>query len=138
MRKDIQEAYERVMTKHWQPARNQDMVFKALTQQTATRYCKVMSKKWRGNAFSASSYKFVKGFKEGRYAQRRTGNWTIALTNWEDLNHEFSHWWFYLYGGIRLNDRGREHHCDRHLEWEYTGADWICKHMLTNKTSKDV
>ncbi len=133
MRKDIQEAYERVMEKHWKPSKNPDMVFKALTKQSATMYCKAMLKKWSGKTFSVSDYSFVEDFKEGSYAQRRTGNGTIALTNWYDLNHEFSHWCFYLHGSISGNGRGGEHHCDRHLEWEYTGADWICKKMLVNK-----
>ena len=134
MRRDIEEAYVRVMRKHWAPAVAEGVVLRELTPHTASMYIKAVVKKWTGKKINpAQLFDFVEDFKTG-YNRRRTWRGTIVLSNWHDLNHEFSHYWFWRSGYTRRNAGGNySHHCDRHLEWEYTGADWICRRMLQPK-----
>lgn len=145
MRNDIGEAYVRVMRKSWDPASkknlsDRDLQFRSLTEHTATMYIKAMIREWTKLGYQMPDAKqYLKGVKfveayQGKYAQRRSKAYTIALTNWYDLNHELSHQMFWRFSNAtRRSGRIRHHHCDRHLEWERTGAEWICRRMIQDK-----
>lgn len=145
MRADIGEAYVRVMRKAWLPSNrtkldDQGRRLRPLTEYTASMYIRAMMREWRKLGYELpvaaellESLEFVTAY-QGKHAQRRTYRNTIALTNWEDLNHEFSHWMFWKYANAtRRSGNGQHHHCDRHLEWERTGAEWICRRMIEPK-----
>ena len=148
MRRDIGEAYRRVMRKAWLSgsgntlkARGQRL--RPLTKHTASMYIRAMMREWVKLGYELPDSKpFISGLEfvpayEGKWAQRRTYRNTIALTNWYDLNHEFSHWMFWRYASAtRRPGNGQHHHCDRHLEWERTGAEWICRRMIEDQPFK--
>ena len=148
MRRDIGEAYRRVMRKAWlngsgNTLRERGQQLRPLTKHTASMYVRAMLREWAKLGYqlpSAASYlkqlEFVPAYS-GRYNKRRSLHGTIALTNWYDLNHEFSHWVFWKYSAATRRDgNGQHHHCDRHLEWERTGAEWICRRMIEDKSFK--
>ena len=128
MRQDIGEAYRRVMRKAWQPSKEQGVKLKPLTAGRARAYCKATLKLWTDGrvTFNPKAYEII----EATGNHYRTWNSTIALSNWEDLNHEWSHWCFMRYGPIRRKVNGLNHHCAHHLEWERSGALWICRRQL--------
>ena len=148
MRNDIGEAYRRVMRKAWLPAdrtmlQEQGSRLRPLTQHTASMYIRAMMREWgklgyqlpQANDVIARS-DFVPAY-QGRYNKRRSFRDTIVLGNWHDLNHEFAHWMFWKYSrATRRTGNGQHHHCDRHLEWERTGAEWICRRMIEPKPFK--
>lgn len=144
-RNGIGEAYTRVMRKAWRPGNGSELKrrgqqFRPLTEQTASMYVRAMFREWAKLGYrlpKAADYlktvDFVPAY-QGRWAQRRSFNQQIALTNWYDLNHELSHWVFWKYSrATRRTGNGQQHHCDRHLEWERTGAEWICRRMIEDK-----
>ena len=128
MRQDIKEAYTRVMGKAWEPSKRQDVKLKELTEARARSYCKATLKMWTDGRikFNPKAYEIIQA-TGNRY---RTWDRTIALSNWVDLNHEWSHWCFMRFGSIERNVRGLNHHCAHHLEWERSGALWICRRQL--------
>ena len=149
MRNDIGEAYRRVMRKAWLPAngntlRDQGSRLRPLTQHTASMYIKAMIREWSKLGYNlpkAERYlptlEFVEIERQWFHYTRRSWRNSIVLFNWHDLNHEWSHWMFYRYSGkVRRKANGLQHHCDRHLEWERTGAEWICKRMIQPKPFK--
>jgi|TARA_R100000455_G_C6240672_1_gene99684 hypothetical protein len=131
MRNDIGEAYRRVMAKAWLPSKAEDAKLKELTAARAKSYCKATLKMWTEGrrVFNPEDYQFL----EAKGNHFHTWNWNIVLNNWYDLNHNWSHWCFMKYGPMKVGLRGREHHCDRHLEWERDGALWICRRQLEIK-----
>lgn len=147
MRRDIGEAYRRVMSKAWTPFRELDRErerVRPLTEHTAKMYIKAVIREWRKLGYQlpdASRYlegvEFVQQYKSIWGGKRRSFRDTIVLGNWQDMNHEFSHWLFWRYArATRRSGNGQHHHCDRHLEWERTGAEWICRRMIEAKPFK--
>jgi len=145
MRQDIGEAYQRVMRKAWRNGNRNTLEkrgqqLRPLTEYTASMYIRAMIREWKklgyelpDSAQFLSTLEFVTAY-QGKHAQRRTYRNSIALTKWHDLNHEFSHWMFWKYSrATRRSGNGQHHHCDRHLEWERTGAEWICRRMIQDK-----
>lgn len=144
MRQDIGEAYRRVMGKAWTPFRKLDrerFQVRPLSQHTASMYIRAMMREWRKLGYTLpdadrhlQSVEFVQPYKSNWGVQRRSFRGAIVLSNWHDLNHEFSHWMFWRYSrATRRSGNGQHHHCDRHLEWERTGAEWICRRMIQDK-----
>ena len=131
MRNDIGEAYRRVMAKAWLPSKAEAAKLKERTAARAKSYCKATLKMWTEGrrVFNPADYQFL----EAKGNHFHTWNWNIVLSNWYDLNHNWSHWCFMKYGPMKLGLRGREHHCSRHLEWERAGALWICRRQLEIK-----
>ena len=137
MRADIGEAYRRVMRKAWlngngNTLKKRGQQLRPLSKHTASMYIRAMIREWGKLGYQLpdakrylNSIDFVEDY-EGKWAQRRSWGATIALTNWYDLNHEFSHWMFWRYANAtKRSGKGQHHHCARHLEWERTGAEWI-------------
>ena len=144
MRRDIGEAYGRVMGKAWKPFRKLDrerFQVRPLSQHTASMYIRAMIREWRKLGYTLPdadrylrSVEFAQPYKSNWGGQRRSWRNTIVLSNWHDMNHEFSHWMFWRYSeATRRSGNGQHHHCDRHLEWERTGAEWICRRMIQDK-----
>lgn len=147
MRADIGEAYRRVMSKAWTPFRElngERERVRPLTEHTAKMYIKAVIREWRKLGYQlpdANRYiegvEFVQPYKSIWGGKRRSFRDTIVLGNWHDMNHEFSHWLFWKYSrATRRSGNGQHHHCDRHLEWERTGAEWICRRMIEAKPFK--
>ena len=135
MRNDIGEAYRRVITKAWLPSKEPDVKLKELTEGRARSYCKATLKMWTEGrkTFDPADYEIL----DAKGNHFRTWNWNIVLSNWYDLNHDWSHWCFMKYGPQKRGLRGREHHCSHHLEWERAGALWICRRQLESDFKLD-